>query len=79
MSLEIENGYARLLMDYGTGTVSVDQKQIKLTDGKPHKVDIIFTRTVCICRRNWNSVFFFFLLLRPVIFLFLFTEHRAEG
>lgn len=46
MSLEIDRGYARLLMDYGSGTVSVEQRQIKLTDGKSHKVDILWSRTV---------------------------------
>lgn len=45
MSLEIDRGYARLLMDYGSGTVSVEQRQIKLTDGKSHKVEIIWSRT----------------------------------
>jgi len=46
MSLEIDGGYARLLMDYGTGTVSVEQRQIKLTDGKSHRVDILWSKTV---------------------------------
>ncbi|XP_069678927.1 DE-cadherin [Periplaneta americana] len=45
MSLEISDGHARLLMDYGTGTVMVEQKQIKLTDGKSHKVDILWSKT----------------------------------
>lgn len=46
MSLEIEEGFARLLVDYGTGTVSVKQQQIKLTDGKSHRVDILWSKTV---------------------------------
>lgn len=46
MSLEIERGYARLLVDYGTGTVSVEQRQIRLTDGKSHRVDILWSKTV---------------------------------
>jgi hypothetical protein len=46
MSLEIERGYARLLVDYGSGTVSVEQRQIKLTDGKSHRVDILWSKTV---------------------------------
>lgn len=45
MSLEIDRGYARLLVDYGSGTVSVEQRQIKLTDGKPHRVDILWSKT----------------------------------
>jgi hypothetical protein len=46
MSLEVDKGYARLLVDYGSGTVSVEQRQIKLTDGKSHKVDILWSKTV---------------------------------
>jgi hypothetical protein len=49
MSLEIDRGYARLLVDYGSGTVSVEQRQIKLTDGKPHRVDILWSKTVSFC------------------------------
>ncbi|XP_021942527.1 DE-cadherin isoform X2 [Zootermopsis nevadensis] len=45
MSLEIERGYARLLVDYGTGTVMVEQRQIRLTDGKSHRVDILWSKT----------------------------------
>ncbi|XP_012283328.1 DE-cadherin [Orussus abietinus] len=45
MSLEIQNGYAVLYVDYGTGTVKLDQKQIKLTDGKSHRVDVYWTKT----------------------------------
>jgi hypothetical protein len=46
MSLEIEGGYARLLVDYGSGTVSVEQREIRLLDGKPHRVDILWSKTV---------------------------------
>lgn len=46
MSLEIDKGYARLLVDYGSGTVSVEQRQIKLADGKFHRVDILWSKTV---------------------------------
>lgn len=46
MSLEIDRGYARLLVDYGTGTVMVEQRQIRLTDGKSHRVDILWSKTV---------------------------------
>jgi hypothetical protein len=57
MSLEVDRGYARLLMDYGSGTVSVEQRQIKLTDGKSHKVDILWSRTVSsFCARSRNYV-----------------------
>ncbi|XP_051171041.1 DE-cadherin [Leptopilina boulardi] len=44
MALEIENGYAVLYVDYGTGTVKLDQKQIKLTDGKSHRIDVYLTK-----------------------------------
>jgi hypothetical protein len=63
MSLEIDRGYARLLMDYGSGTVSVEQRQIKLTDGKSHKVDILWSRTVsCFSARTHYYV-------QPVYFM----------
>jgi len=45
MSLEIEKGFARLLVDYGSGTVSVEQRQINLADGKSHRVDILWSKT----------------------------------
>lgn len=45
MSLEIDRGFARLLVDYGTGTVSVEQRQINLADGKSHRVDIFWSKT----------------------------------
>ncbi|XP_061941952.1 DE-cadherin isoform X4 [Apis cerana] len=44
MALELQQGYAVLYMDYGTGTVRLDQRHIKLTDGKSHKIDIYFTK-----------------------------------
>lgn len=46
MALEIKNGYAVLYVDYGTGTVKLDQKQIKLTDGKSHRIDVYLTKNV---------------------------------
>lgn len=45
MALEINGGYAVLYVDYGTGTVSLAQKRIKLTDGKSHRVDVWWTKT----------------------------------
>lgn len=44
MALELQRGYAVLYMDYGTGTVRLDQKQIKLTDGKSHRIDVYWTK-----------------------------------
>lgn len=46
MSLELQHGYAVLYIDYGTGTARLDQKQIKLTDGKSHRIDVLWTKTV---------------------------------
>lgn len=43
MALELQQGYAVLYMDYGTGTAKLDQRQIKLTDGKSHKIDVYWT------------------------------------
>ncbi|KAK0161393.1 hypothetical protein PV327_009868 [Microctonus hyperodae] len=40
MSLEIENGYAVLYVDYGSGTIRLDQTPTKLTDGEEHRIEI---------------------------------------
>ncbi|XP_070519670.1 DE-cadherin isoform X2 [Cardiocondyla obscurior] len=45
MSLELQHGFAVLYVDYGTGTVRLDQKQIKLTDGKSHRIDVYWRKT----------------------------------
>lgn len=47
MSLELKNGYLVLLIDYGTGTRKIEQKQIRISDGEPHRIEIIWTKTVC--------------------------------
>ncbi|XP_043520392.1 DE-cadherin [Frieseomelitta varia] len=44
MALELQQGYAVLYMDYGSGTVRLDQPHIKLTDGKSHRIDVYFTK-----------------------------------
>ncbi|XP_017889849.1 DE-cadherin isoform X2 [Ceratina calcarata] len=44
MALELQQGYAVLYMDYGTGTVRLDQRRIKLTDGKSHRIDVEFRK-----------------------------------
>jgi hypothetical protein len=46
MSLELKNGYLVLLIDYGTGTRKIEQKQIRISDGEPHRIEIIWTKTV---------------------------------
>ncbi|XP_014469556.1 PREDICTED: DE-cadherin isoform X2 [Dinoponera quadriceps] len=45
MALELQQGYAVLYIDYGTGTARLDQRQIKLTDGKSHRIDVLWTKT----------------------------------
>ncbi|XP_050421332.1 DE-cadherin isoform X2 [Adelges cooleyi] len=45
MSLEIRNGYPVLLVDYGSGTLKMEQKQIKISDGEVHRIEIIWTKT----------------------------------
>lgn len=62
MALELQQGYAVLYMDYGTGTVRLDQRHIKLTDGKSHKIDIYFTK---------NVNFFFIVILSTFIVIVL--------
>ncbi|KAL1114964.1 hypothetical protein AAG570_007787 [Ranatra chinensis] len=45
MSLEIQNGYPVLLVDFGSGTVRIEQTQIPLNDGQQHRIDIFWTKT----------------------------------
>lgn len=42
MSLELKGGYPYLLLDYGSGTVQVEQKYKKINDGKSHFIYIMF-------------------------------------
>jgi len=51
MSLELKNGFPVLLVDYGSGTLKIEQKQIKISDGESHRIEIIWTNTVCIQTR----------------------------
>ncbi|XP_065341407.1 DE-cadherin isoform X3 [Cloeon dipterum] len=44
MSLEVSNGFAKLLVDYGTGTSLLEQKEVNIGDGRKHDVEI-----------KWNS------------------------
>lgn len=46
MSLELKDGFPVLLVDYGSGTLKIGQKQIKISDGQPHRIEIIWTKTV---------------------------------
>lgn len=63
MSLELQHGYAVLYVDYGTGTVRLDQKQMILTDGKMHRIDILWTKTV---RTILNSLLYIILYANKV-------------
>lgn len=47
MSLELKDGYPVLLVDYGSGTLRIEQKHIKISDGEPHRIEIIWSKTVC--------------------------------
>lgn len=68
MSLELKNGYLVLLIDYGTGTRKIEQKQIRISDGESHRIEIIWTKTVCTHR-----VIYFLYYIHN---LNLFSEHR---
>lgn len=46
MALELRDGYPTLYMDYGSGTVLAEQKEIKLTDNNFHQIDIYWNPTV---------------------------------
>jgi len=46
MSLELRNGFPVLLVDYGSGTLKIEQKQIRISDGESHRIEIIWTNTV---------------------------------
>lgn len=58
MSLELQNGNPVLYMDYGQGTVMLDRSkssgennevggdQLFISDGKPHRIDIWWSKTV---------------------------------
>lgn len=48
MSLELREGYPVLLVDFGTGTVKIEQRHIKVSDGEKHRIDIIWTKTVSV-------------------------------
>jgi len=65
MSLEIERGFARLLVDYGSGTVSIEQREINLADGKSHRVDILWSKTVSFCLYLIHPVMLFVLMCDP--------------
>ena len=70
MALELQQGFAVLYIDYGTGTVRLDQKQIKLTDGKSHRIDVFWKKTVRILvvftyrfTLNWNIIILSYVLV----------------
>lgn len=56
--MELRNGFPVLLVDFGTGTIRVEQKQIRLTDGEVHHIDIYWSKTVSILFIEINSCIF---------------------
>jgi hypothetical protein len=46
MALELREGYPVLLVDFGSGTVRMEQRQIKLSDGEIHRIDIFWSKSV---------------------------------
>lgn len=61
MSLELKNGYPILLVDYGSGTLKIEQKQIKISNGESHHIEIIWTKTVCIQTICYLQMFIYYL------------------
>ena len=68
MALELQQGYAVLYMDYGSGTVRLDQPHIKLTDGKSHRIDVYFTKNVSIIGATFSQSFFYSVIFFPSFF-----------
>lgn len=56
MALELHDGFPRLLMDYGSGTVQVNHTEIRLTDGGMHHIDITWSNMVSDARRRGGNV-----------------------
>lgn len=73
MALELENGYPRLFVDYGSGTVQVNHSEIKLTDGNFHHIDITWNNMVRLVFGKRREKLFFLTFPRFV------SEHRAGG
>lgn len=52
MSLELKDGNPVLYVDYGHGSIMLDRaensagNQLFLADGKPHRIDVYWTKTV---------------------------------
>jgi len=46
ISLELKDGYPILLVDYGSGTLKIEQKHKRISDGELHHIEIIWTKTV---------------------------------
>jgi Laminin G domain len=45
LSLELVDGYAVLIVDYGTGATRIEHKKTKLETGRTHYIDIILAKT----------------------------------
>lgn len=52
MSLELKDGYPLLLVDYGYGTIQVEQRDKKISDGSSHHIFINFQPNVSLIVRH---------------------------
>lgn len=48
MSLQLINGHVVLYVDYGSGTVKLENRHIDVSDGELHTIDILLTRPVSV-------------------------------
>ena len=72
MSLEIQQGYPVLYVDYGTGTVSLEHTEIRVTDGKSHRIDVYWTKTVS----NTRNLLYSRMFLQTYIFVDLNINNK---
>lgn len=57
MSLQLENGYPVLLLNYGKGTTRIELKYRQLTDDASHSIRILFSTKVCLFSyANCNTI-----------------------
>lgn len=45
ISLEIAEGFVVLIVNFGSGTIRVNNSVIDVTDGQPHGIEILFTKS----------------------------------
>lgn len=59
LALELRNGYPVLMVDYGSGAIEIPHKQIQLTDGKSHKIEILLSSSVSPVTTHFQNRFSF--------------------